>query len=399
MDELYCIIIGRENMAVIGLQLQNTTADNILSDGSFFFNETLVNTDPNVIYDAADGSISFMQDGEYYVSWFVVTQTGLGMSGPNIAIVTNESTPVHFSAGSGIKTGEISGFALLNVSPGFSVTLKNLTNGNISLNKSVDVKAGLAVVNIGNAGPIGPTGATGLTGETGPTGIAGLPGETGPTGVTGLAGETGATGSTGLTGETGPTGVTGLTGETGPTGITGLTGETGPTGVTGLTGETGPTGVTGLTGETGPTGATGPSGVVGGIQLEMKNASGSNIETNELFPFDTEFSSVGVNITNTAGNIGISAEGLYVVDWWINLAGSGTLDYVVINLIDADTSAIVGENYAPPSIPGQFYGSAIVSVAENQLPFTINLINASGSILTLGDTPVQGSLRIVEAKI
>lgn len=140
-------------MSNIGLQLQNTSADNVDSGNNIFFNETLVDADPNISYNSVDGSITFAQEGQYYISWFVVTKTGLGTSGPNIAIVTNEITPTYYTAGSGIKTGEISGFALLNVTPGFSVTLQNTTNGNISLNSSVDVKAGIAVVNIGVTGP------------------------------------------------------------------------------------------------------------------------------------------------------------------------------------------------------------------------------------------------------
>lgn len=150
-------------MADIGLQLQNTIADYIAPGGVVLFNEILVNDDPNVTYNPANGTISFAQDGKYYISWFVVTKTGLGTSGPSFSIVTNEAVPASFTAGSGIKTGEVSGFALLNVTPGFSITLQNVTNGGIRLNDIVEVTAGIAVVNIGVGGPVGPTGATGAT--------------------------------------------------------------------------------------------------------------------------------------------------------------------------------------------------------------------------------------------
>ncbi len=431
-------------MADIGLQLQNTIADYIAVGGAVLFNETLVNDDPNVVYNPADGTISFVQEGEYYVSWFVVTKTGLGTSGPSFSIVTNEATPTYYTAGSGIKTGEISGFALLNVSAGFSFTLRNVTNGGVRLNDNVEVMAGIAVVNIGKGGPTGPTGATGATGATGPTGATGVTGpqgdigptgatgatgpqgDIGPTGVTGATGATGPqgnTGSTGLTGATGPqgdigpTGVTGSTGATGPQGNTGVTGptgatgpqgDTGPTGATGATGPqgdigptgaTGPQGNTGATGPTGATGATGPSGVVGGIQLEVKNSSGNNVADGGVFTFDTVFTNLTPDITNTAGTIEITAEGLYFVDWWLNLDGSGDLDFVVVNLVNATTSAIIGESYAPPSIPGQFYGNAILQVTAGQLPFTMQLVNQSGAALTLSDITVQASMRIVEAKV
>ena len=428
-------------MADIGLQLQNTIADYIAVGGAVLFNETLVNDDPNVIYNPADGTISFLQEGEYYVSWFVVTKTGLGTSGPSFSIVTNEATPTYYTAGSGIKTGEISGFALLNVSAGFSFTLRNVTNGGIRFNDAVEVMAGIAVVNIGKGGPTGPTGATGATGpqgDTGATGVTGPQGDIGPTGATGAAGATGPQGDIGPTGATGATGVTGPQGDIGPTGATGATGATGPqgdigptgatgaagatgpqgdigptgatgaTGVTGPQGDIGPTGATGATGVTGPqgdtgptgaTGATGPSGVVGGIQLEVKNSSGTNVVDGGVFTFDTVFTNLTPDITNMAGTIEITAEGLYFVDWWLNLNGSGDLDFVVVNLVNTTTSAIIGESYAPPSIPGQFYGNAILQVTTGQLPFTMQLINQSGAALTLSDINVQASMRIVEAKI
>ena len=392
-------------MADIGLQLQNTIADYIAVGGAVLFNETLVNDDPNVIYNPADGTISFLQEGEYYVSWFVVTKTGLGTSGPSFSIVTNEATPTYYTAGSGIKTGEISGFALLNVSAGFSFTLRNVTNGGIRFNDAVEVMAGIAVVNIGKGGPTGPTGATGATGpqgDTGATGVTGPQGDIGPTGATGATGATGPQGDIGPTGATGAAGVTGPQGDIGPTGATGATGVTGPQGDIGPTGATGAMGVTGPQGETGPTGATGatgPSGVVGGIQLEVKNSSGTNVVDGGVFTFDTVFKNLTPDITNMAGTIEITAEGLYFVDWWLNLNGSGDLDFVVVNLVNTTTSAIIGESYAPPSIPGQFYGNAILQVTTGQLPFTMQLINQSGAALTLSDITVQASMRIVEAKI
>jgi hypothetical protein len=139
--------------------------------------------------------------------------------------------------------------------------------------------------------------------------------------------------------------------------------------------------------------------VVGGIQLEVKNSSGNNVADGGVFTFDTVFTNLTPDITNTAGTIEITTEGLYFVDWWLNLDGSGDLDFVVVNLVNATTSAIIGESYAPPSIPGQFYGNAILQVTAGQLPFTMQLVNQSGAALTLSDITVQASMRIVEAKV
>lgn len=356
-------------MPNIGMQLQKTTAGTINTNGVIIFNETLIDDDPNITYNSADGSISFAAEDEYYISWFVVTQTSLGTSGPNLAIVTNETTPVYYTAGSGMKSGAISGFAIINATAGFSITLQNITNNTISLNTNVNVTAGIAIVNVGSPGPIGPTGPQG---------------------------ETGATGSQGEIGPAGPQGETGATGEIGPTGPQG---ETGATGSQGEIGPTGPQGETGATGEIGPQGETGPSGIVGGVQLQLRNSAGTNIADEGVFAFDTEVLSTTANIVNTAGSIAISATGLYLVDWSINLVGSGHLDAVNISLVDTETSAVIGESYAPPNIPGHFSGSAIVQVADGQLPFTMQLINGSGTPLTLADMTVQGSMRIIAARV
>ena len=138
---------------------------------------------------------------------------------------------------------------------------------------------------------------------------------------------------------------------------------------------------------------------MGGIQLELKNLPGTNILDNGIIAFDSVLTNLTPDITNTAGEIQITADGIYLVDWWINLNGSGDLDFVRIHLIDIATSAVIGESYAPPSIPGQFYGNSIIQVVSGQLPFTMQLINASGATLTLSDSAVQGSIRIVEAKL
>lgn len=51
-----------------GLQLQNTAADNIVQGGAVLFNKILVNADPNITFNSADSSITFKQEGKYYVS-------------------------------------------------------------------------------------------------------------------------------------------------------------------------------------------------------------------------------------------------------------------------------------------------------------------------------------------
>ena len=274
-------------MAGLGLQLQNTTPLIVSANAAVLFNEILVNSDTNVTYNPADGMITFINAGQYYVSWFVTVKTALGVFGPSFSVVTNETPSSSYTAGSGIKNGEIFGSAVLTVTAGFSISLRNELATEVTLSDVVPVNAGISVLNAGSAGPTGPTGATGatgpqgatgstgpqgvigptgLTGATGPQGNLGLTGATGATGPQGIIGPTGATGPQGAIGPTGPAGAQGITGPTGPTGAQGVIGPTGTTGAQGVIGPTGPTGATGpqgITGPTGPTGATGPQGVIG----------------------------------------------------------------------------------------------------------------------------------------
>ena len=252
-------------MAGLGLQLQNTTPLIVSANAAVMFNEILVNSDTNVTYNPADGMITFINAGQYYVSWFVTVKTALGVFGPSFSVVTNETPSSSYSAGSGIKNGELFGSAVLTVTAGFSISLRNELAAEVSLSDVVPVNAGISVLNAGSAGPTGPTGATG------PTGTIGLIGATGPTGSTGATGPQGATGVTGPQGAIGPTGAQGVIGPAGPTGATGaqgVTGPTGPTGAQGVIGPIGPTGASGtqgVIGPTGPTGATGAQGVTGPI--------------------------------------------------------------------------------------------------------------------------------------
>ena len=166
-------------MAGLGLQMQNTVPLDIAPGGPVLFDEVLVDSDANISY--SNGIISFADTGEYYVSWFVVTKTAGGIMGADFSIVTEENPPTYYTAGSGFKNGEITGFALLNVTPGFEITLKNVSAMRVGLSGIVAVNAGISILNAVERGGSGPTGATGITGPTGPTGATGITGLTGPT--------------------------------------------------------------------------------------------------------------------------------------------------------------------------------------------------------------------------
>lgn len=157
-------------MAGLGLQLQNTTPMSLSPSDAVLFSETLVNSDTNVSYQSSNGTITFAASGEYYVSWFVTVKTTLGASGPNFSLVTNESTPQYYTAGSEFNNGQISGSALLTVTAGFSISLRNQSAADVSLSNITQVNAGISVLKAGGVGPSGPTGPTGAQGITGPTG-------------------------------------------------------------------------------------------------------------------------------------------------------------------------------------------------------------------------------------
>lgn len=167
-------------MAGFGLQLQNTAPQAVPPNGAVLFNETLVSSDSNITYNAENGIISFNDTGQYYVSWFVTVKTALGKDGLSFSIVSNETTPSYFTAGSGFKNGEIFGSALLTVSAGFSIALRNQLTTTANLSNIVQVNAGISILNAASAGPTGPTGATGAQGIIGPTGVQGPIGPTAP---------------------------------------------------------------------------------------------------------------------------------------------------------------------------------------------------------------------------
>lgn len=197
---VYWFLKGGSKLAELGLQLQNTISQIVPAGSPVLFNETPVDSDPNISYNPADGSVTFANAGQYYVSWFVATQSVSGAAGTDFSIVTNEIPPVRYTAGSNYKNAEIFGSAILEVTPGFSFSLQNESGGTAGLSDAVQVNAGMSILNV--VGATGPTGAAGATGPAGPTGPAGNTGGTGPTGT---AGTTGPTGPPGPTGATGPT--------------------------------------------------------------------------------------------------------------------------------------------------------------------------------------------------
>ena len=410
-------------MAGLGLQLQNTTPLIVSANAAVLFNEILVNSDTNVTYNPADGMITFINAGQYYVSWFVTVKTALGVFGPSFSVVTNETPSSSYTAGSGIKNGEIFGSAVLTVTAGFSISLRNELATEVTLSDVVPVNAGISVLNAGSAGPTGPTGATGatgpqgatgstgpqgvigptgLTGATGPQGNLGLTGATGATGPQGIIGPTGATGPQGAIGPTGPAGAQGITGPTGPTGAQGVIGPTGPTGATGaqgvigptgptgaqgITGPTGPTGATGaqgITGPTGPTGATGPTATSEGFSAFLSTASVSASSQLTGWSVATPYFNSG-NFNPATGNYTVPATGRYIIEATINYA---TTAVITIALGAGINPAFVVQR-SSPTVTSLITGLFPILNVNIALILSLRTILGSGTVTLAGEVQLN----------
>ena len=386
-------------MAGLGLQLQNTTPLIVSANAAVLFNEILVNSDTNVTYNPADGMITFINAGQYYVSWFVTVKTALGVFGPSFSVVTNETPSSSYTAGSGIKNGEIFGSAVLTVTAGFSISLRNELATEVTLSDVVPVNAGISVLNAGSAGPTGPTGATGATGpqgatgSTGPQGVigpTGLTGATGPQGNLGLTGATGATGPQGIIGPTGATGPQGVIGPTGPAGAQGITGPTGPTGATGaqgITGPTGPTGATGaqgITGPTGPTGATGPTATSEGFSAFLSTASVSASSQLTGWSVAAPYFNSG-NFNPATGNYTVPATGRYIIEATINYA---TTAVITIALGAGINPAFVVQR-SSPTVTSLITGLFPILNVNIALILSLRTILGSGTVTLAGEVQLN----------
>ena len=410
-------------MAGLGLQLQNTTPLIVSANAAVLFNEILVNSDTNVTYNPADGMITFINAGQYYVSWFVTVKTALGVFGPSFSVVTNETPSSSYTAGSGIKNGEIFGSAVLTVTAGFSISLRNELATEVTLSDVVPVNAGISVLNAGSAGPTGPTGATGatgpqgatgstgpqgvigptgLTGATGPQGNLGLTGATGATGPQGIIGPTGATGpqgaigptgsagAQGITGPTGPTGAQGVIGPTGPTGATGAQGITGPAGPTGAqgvigpAGPTGPTGAQGVIGPTGPTGATGPTATSEGFSAFLSTASVSASSQLTGWSVAAPYFNSG-NFNPATGNYTVPATGRYIIEATINYA---TTAVITIALGAGINPAFVVQR-SSPTVTSLITGLFPILNVNIALILSLRTILGSGTVTLAGEVQLN----------
>ena len=129
------------------LQLQRTNAGTINTNEFIIFDSVpVVSGGGYITHQPADGTITFTQEGIYYVNWFVAQQTGLAADGSNFAIVPDQGTMPSVRGSNHLKISQTSGFAILEVPlGGAKIILSNVSNASVALSQTAQVKAGIAV--------------------------------------------------------------------------------------------------------------------------------------------------------------------------------------------------------------------------------------------------------------
>lgn len=128
-----------------GYQRQRAGGGTIPNNTAIAFNRALVNYDTNISYN--DSTFTISLPGDYYVSWNVALKTGLGVSGPTISLVT--STNEEFPSTNSMKTGQISGSAVLRITTvPTTFQLVNTTGNNIVLADNVEISANISIIAI-----------------------------------------------------------------------------------------------------------------------------------------------------------------------------------------------------------------------------------------------------------
>ena len=160
-----------------------------------------------------------------------------------------------------------------------------------------------------------------------------------------------------------------------------------------INGATGPTGPTGDTGATGPTGS---AVQLRGLQAELLGDGDALIADNTTVIFDTVLNdqSLDISYDSSTGEFTISKAGNYFVSWWVSTGASSLTSTVVFSV------AVDGSSFSrgvSPIVTGQVSGSAFVTIGAT--PATISLINVSGDIVRLADTPVQANIVIYELAV
>ncbi len=133
-------------MSNIALQIERVATGNVGVLGNVIF-DTTVYSAGNISYNDATGVITFNEAGRYLINWWVSTQSSGSPSGVAFALSSSEGELLE--GASPLKTGEVVGTGIINVSSGsVTVSLVNASPGSHAYALQTPLKAALTVVQV-----------------------------------------------------------------------------------------------------------------------------------------------------------------------------------------------------------------------------------------------------------
>lgn len=136
----------------------------------------------------------------------------------------------------------------------------------------------------------------------------------------------------------------------------------------------------GPTGATGPTGPTGPTPVLSGMQLQL-TAEIVTVPNDGNVIFDTIVSSLSpvISYNSVSGEITITENGIYYINWWIGADGSTVAPFILFSIVVSDGTEI---SSATPIQSDNMSGNALLNITT--APVTLSLVNKTGNDVFLG---------------
>ena len=200
-----------------------------------------------------------------------------------------------------------------------------------------------------------------------------------------------------LKGPQGPAGAPGRDGTDGAKGDTGPMPQISisPGGTLIINGEDTGVSLIGPQGPAGPSGEEGGGGVQKGIQAELTDAQQMNIPQNGVIPFNVENLSIpssGLSYDPATYTFTISQPGVYAIDWWLGVI-SGLIPAPSYAEVGISVNGTIGHIVSQTAtISSNMAGHDLLNVTT--VPTTIQLVNVSNGIISLGRGATQGGFLI-----
>jgi len=133
-------------MSIMALQLTaETIGPAILADENVLFN-TVQFDSRDISYNPATGEITLSSPGRYIVHWRVILQSTVPPAGALFVLVSDDGTTQ--IGNSSIKTGQVSGFGIFEVTDPdqpIILSLRNINNGTLYLAGTTPIQASLLI--------------------------------------------------------------------------------------------------------------------------------------------------------------------------------------------------------------------------------------------------------------